>query len=86
MAVKKTEGSTIRVESHAPESGEITNGVHAELEALAYQLWMERGSPLGSPEIDWFQAEARIQAELHARASARRRETHRVAPGLPRES
>jgi hypothetical protein len=24
---------------------------------LAYRLWQERGRPLGSPEVDWFQAE-----------------------------
>ncbi len=28
-----------------------------DVERLAYQLWIERGSPLGSPEIDWYQAE-----------------------------
>jgi len=24
---------------------------------VAYQLWVERGRPLGSPEVDWFHAE-----------------------------
>jgi Protein of unknown function (DUF2934) len=24
---------------------------------LAYQFWMERGSPVGSPSEDWFRAE-----------------------------
>jgi hypothetical protein len=24
---------------------------------VAYQFWVERGRPLGSPEVDWFQAE-----------------------------
>ena len=24
---------------------------------LAFQFWQERGSPIGSPELDWFRAE-----------------------------
>jgi Protein of unknown function (DUF2934) len=24
---------------------------------VAYQLWVERGRPFGSPEVDWFHAE-----------------------------
>ena len=28
--------------------------------ALAYQLWLARGCPEGSPEIDWFQAEQKL--------------------------
>src|SRR5262252_6295941 len=30
---------------------------HAEISELAYRLWMERGAPIGSPEIDWVRAE-----------------------------
>lgn len=29
--------------------------------ALAYELWKSRGSPEGSPEVDWFQAEQQLQ-------------------------
>ena len=29
---------------------------------LAYQLWSERGSPEGSPEVDWFHAEHLLRA------------------------
>ncbi|MBV9297170.1 MAG: DUF2934 domain-containing protein, partial [Acidobacteriaceae bacterium] len=28
-----------------------------EIRLLAYQLWIERGCPLGTPEVDWFEAE-----------------------------
>jgi hypothetical protein len=28
---------------------------------LAYELWEARGSPEGSPEQDWFEAERRIE-------------------------
>ena len=27
-----------------------------EISALAYELWIQRGCPLGSPEVDWFRA------------------------------
>lgn len=32
-----------------------------ETERLAYRLWQERGSPIGSPEEDWFQAEKELR-------------------------
>lgn len=28
--------------------------------ALAYQLWNERGCPIGSPDEDWFRAELKL--------------------------
>lgn len=31
---------------------------------LAYKLWVERGRPLGSPEVDWFAAEQAVYASL----------------------
>ncbi len=33
---------------------------HEQIERVAYFLWQERGSPFGSPEIDWFRAEKRF--------------------------
>jgi hypothetical protein len=46
------------------------------IERLAYQLWRERGSPIGSPDEDWFRAERvpqgdpidEIPASTHAAA------------------
>ena len=40
----------------------------AEISALAYELWIQRGCPLGSPEVDWFRAEEELkrQKELSA--------------------
>lgn len=29
--------------------------------ALAYQLWQERGCPIGSDQRDWFQAERELK-------------------------
>lgn len=39
--------------------------VHELTEKLAYKYWERRGRPLGSPEIDWFQAE-RALAPIHS--------------------
>jgi len=36
-------------------------GNHEEISALGYELWMERGSPVGSPEVDWFRAEEELR-------------------------
>ena len=40
--------ATQNVISEPPNQGEIS--------ALAYELWIQRGCPLGSPEVDWFRA------------------------------
>ena len=31
------------------------------IEQLAYTLWIQRGSPEGSPEVDWAAAEEQLQ-------------------------
>jgi len=33
------------------------------IEHLAYQLWLERGSPIGSPDEDWFRAELALHGD-----------------------
>jgi len=33
---------------------------------LAYKLWVQRGCPLGSPDVDWFAAERAVYASLVA--------------------
>ena len=33
-----------------------------EIALRAYQLWEQRGCPPGSPEADWYQAEAELKA------------------------
>ena len=35
---------------------------HEQIAVLAYLFWQERGCPEGSPEIDWFRAEERLQS------------------------
>ena len=34
--------------------------IQSQIQALAYQLWLERGAPIGSPDEDWFEAESRL--------------------------
>jgi hypothetical protein len=39
---------------------------HEFVERLAYKLWVQRGRPLGSPDVDWFAAEKAVYASLAA--------------------
>jgi hypothetical protein len=38
----------------------LERGNREEVAALAYEYWLQRGCPIGSPEEDWFRAEAEI--------------------------
>jgi hypothetical protein len=35
---------------------------HEEIERRAYHSWEARGCPIGSPEVDWFEAERELSA------------------------
>jgi len=37
-----------------------------EIEERAYQSWIERGCPMGSPEEDWYRAERELTAMVAA--------------------
>lgn len=39
---------------------------HEFVEELAHKLWVQRGCPLGSPDVDWFAAEKAVYASLAA--------------------
>jgi len=41
-----------------------------EIAALAYELWQERGCPLGSPDEDWFRAEEKLKSSTAQAAAA----------------
>jgi Protein of unknown function (DUF2934) len=43
------------------------NSRHEEISFRARRLWNERGSPIGSPEEDWFGAKEEIRGEQAAR-------------------
>jgi hypothetical protein len=36
------------------------------VEAMAYQIWLRRGSPPGSDQEDWYRAEAELKANPRA--------------------
>ena len=37
---------------------------HEKIALRAYSLWEKRGSPIGSPDEDWFRAEQELRAEI----------------------
>jgi DUF2934 family protein len=40
---------------------------HADIAALAYELWRARGCPDGSPEEDWFHAAEALRSRAHTK-------------------
>jgi hypothetical protein len=36
--------------------GDGLAGDEDRIQLVAYQLWIERGCPIGSPEVDWLEA------------------------------
>jgi hypothetical protein len=40
---------------------------HADIAALAYELWQARGCPEGSAEEDWYKAAAQLRSRIPAR-------------------
>ncbi len=55
-----------RVQQPEPLTDFYGEDRHELVQKLAYQHWEKRGSPLGSPEIDWFAAEKAARAYLLA--------------------
>jgi hypothetical protein len=54
-----------RVSGSAPEQQQETakhphNSSNEEIERLAFYLWQKRGKPVGSPDVDWLEAERRL--------------------------
>jgi hypothetical protein len=56
---------------------EQTNGdiLHEQISLRAYQLWQERGCPIGSPEEDWSRAEEEIRRLQAAQPATRSKGT-----------
>jgi hypothetical protein len=46
-----------RVNPEAPQQQPTAE----DIERLAHRYWLERGSPIGTPEEDWFRAEDEIR-------------------------
>jgi hypothetical protein len=58
--------SEARVQRPRPLTDFYGEDRHELVQKLAYQHWEKRGSPLGSPEIDWFAAERTMREYLLA--------------------
>ena len=43
---------------------------YEEIAALAYEYWIQRGCPIGSPEVDWFRAEEQLKNQARSVAMA----------------
>jgi hypothetical protein len=54
--------SVLRINSKG-ESMENQELDQARVEHIAYELWGQRGRPIGSPEEDWFRAEQQLRRE-----------------------
>jgi Protein of unknown function (DUF2934) len=55
------------VSSNPDVQPEITVTVgQAEISARAYELWRARGCPIGSPELDWLQAEEDLRMQTRS--------------------
>jgi Protein of unknown function (DUF2934) len=62
---------------HSQEAHELTQGLtvghgvigfsHDQMAALAYEFWLARGCPEGSPEIDWYRAAEQLRSTSRAR-------------------
>ena len=44
---------------------QLSDEQRVQIEKLAYQRWVERGRPLGSPHEDWFRAEQELLQRSH---------------------
>ena len=54
--------SVLRINSKG-ESMENQELDQTRIESVAYEFWVQRGCPIGSPEEDWFHAEQRLRRE-----------------------
>ena len=43
------------------DAAEMVGPTESEIAAAAYQLWLDRGGPVGSDQEDWFRAEAALK-------------------------
>ena len=43
---------------------------HESTRQLAYQLWILRARPVGSPEVDWYRAEEEVKNAIASAAKA----------------
>ena len=47
-----------------------TDPDHKVIAEVAYQLWILRARPIGSPEVDWYRAEQELKNTATSKAAA----------------
>src|ERR1017187_7125054 len=50
--------------SESVKTAATVSPTESEIATVAYQLWLERGCPIGSDQEDWFRAEAMLKNAL----------------------
>ena len=58
---KKTSSSEPKPQAESPSRKEPESANGNAIEVRAYELWIQRGCPIGSPEVDWLQAEEELR-------------------------
>ena len=64
QALEHSQAAHQQTQLVANRHGIVTFG-HHETAELAHWLWMERGCPQGSPEVDWFRATEQLMTRAH---------------------
>ena len=62
--------SAIQTDLESDPAADISKLGNGEIAALAYQLWKDRGCPIGSPDEDWLLAEAELTNQQRRSAVA----------------
>ena len=64
--------------SESAKAAAAVSPTESEIATVAYQLWLERGCPIGSDQEDWFQAEAMLKNAIVVKCEDRLR-----GPSIP---
>ena len=65
--------------SESVKTAATVSPTESEIAAVAYQLWLDNGCPVGSDQEDWFRAEAMLKNALVAKCEDLSRR-----PSIPR--
>jgi len=68
MSRKAMQLHEMTTDKESPELASVSPN-YDKIAALAYELWLGRGCPIGSPEVDWFRAEEELKNPTEARAA-----------------
>ena len=64
----KIDPQKVTSESTDRNPGHLETMDEAAIAARAYELWQERGSPVGSDQDDWFRAEQELKGRIGSAA------------------